>query len=128
MAGDLKLGNVQTTVPISVSHLELGPNRGQQLPVIRKNCVTYKRARGSIRDAARQGLNWHGRNTILRGDGANQNVDGLKGWAADREPRDPTPCVGAQNCNARPTVLGLTVDAIQSGESTNLGTLGGWSR
>jgi hypothetical protein len=34
-----KLGNVQTTVPISVSHLEFGLNKAQQLPLAHRAFV-----------------------------------------------------------------------------------------
>ena len=53
-------------------------------PVVRKNCVTYQRSRGSIRDAARPGSDGHGRQTILRSDGSNLDVDGQDGSGAFR--------------------------------------------
>ena len=53
--------------------------RPPDLTVVRKNLVTYRRAPGDIRDAARQGSDGHGRHTILRGDGANLDV-GVQHW------------------------------------------------
>src|SRR5438093_1800320 len=38
---------------------------GPGITVVRKNSVTHRKARGSIRDAIRRGSDWHGLNTIL---------------------------------------------------------------
>src|SRR5213080_2452780 len=44
---------------------------GPGITVVRKNSVTHRKARGSIRDAIRQGSDWHRLHRIPRGDGAN---------------------------------------------------------
>ena len=59
------------------------------MPVVRNDSVTCRPARGSIRDAARQGSVWLGRHTTLRGDGTNWEPGGRGYRPADREYRDP---------------------------------------
>jgi len=70
-------------------------------PVVRRNCVTYKRARRSIRDAARQGADWHRLHTTLRGDGVNMDAGGRYWRTAEQVHRDPAPCEDARHCTTR---------------------------
>src|SRR3979411_1711268 len=57
--------------------------------VVRKNSVTHRKARGSIRDAIRRGSDWHGLHMIPRGDGANWPLGSRDTRPADREHPDP---------------------------------------
>src|SRR2546429_9414712 len=54
--------------------------------VVRKNSVTHRKARGSIRDAIRRGSDWHGLHRIPRGDGPNRPLGSRTTRAADRDP------------------------------------------
>src|SRR4030088_3441791 len=91
--------------------------------VVRKNSVTHRKARGSIRDAIRQGSDWHGLHMIPRGDGANWPFGSRTTRAADREHPDRAPCAGARHCNGGSTISEWIADAMRIAGSTNPDTL-----
>src|SRR5437667_6275614 len=59
---------------------------GPGITAVRKNSVTHRKARGTIRDAIRGGSDWHGLHRIPRGDGANRPLGSRTTRAADRDP------------------------------------------
>src|ERR1019366_8444268 len=91
-------------------------------PVVRKNRVTHRQVRGNISDAVRQGSTWHGRRTILRGDGANLDAGSRDRWTGDLGRLDPAPCADVRYCSEESRISAWIVDAIRTAESANPNT------
>src|ERR1017187_5408795 len=94
----------------------------KKVVVVRKNRVTHRQVRGNIGDAVRQGSTWHGRRTILRGDGANLDAGSGDRWTGDLGRLDPAPCADVRYCSEESRISAWIVDAIRTAESANPNT------